>query len=365
MSNLPKLLRDRLAKGFTITRLKERHRVSSRSDGATKYLLRLPDRRSIESVYLPHRRGATLCISSQVGCAYRCKFCATGTMKLKRNLSPGEIVDQIRFLEEELWDDAGKAEDGKQTKPAEQIAPDAVTEKRNPTEAARPFSNVVFMGMGEPFANYDNVSAAIRIMIEEMGIGSRRITVSTCGVPDGIMKFAREPHEVGLAISLNSPFDTRRRSLMPIAGRTPLEELMNAARHYFDKKGRMLTFEYVLIADVNDRMRDAYALADLLHDLPAKINLIALNPFPGCDYSKPETEKVSRFKALLESRGKKVTLRKSLGSDILAGCGQLGARMRRKKGSRRRAGTRKPADERAPKPGRKHGSRRTQARGRK
>jgi 23S rRNA (adenine2503-C2)-methyltransferase len=307
MTNLPQDLRDHLAKHFNITRLKENKRISSGTDGTTKYLLGLDDGKAIESVYLPHPRGATLCISSQVGCAFRCRFCATGTMRLKRNLSPGEIVDQIRYLEEQF--------------------PSAVViDRRDQSPRERSFFNIVLMGMGEPFANYENVITAIHLMIEEMGIGSRRITVSTCGIPDRIIKFAEEPYEVGLAISLNSPFASRRRKLMPVAGRTPLVELMHAARYYHAKKGRMMTFEYVLLADTNDRVRDAYALARLVREVHAKINLIALNPFPGCRYLRPEPAKVRRFKSILESRGKKVTLRKSLGSDILAGCGQLGAR---------------------------------------
>jgi 23S rRNA (adenine2503-C2)-methyltransferase len=311
MTNLPQDLRDHLDKYFAVVRLREKLRLISPSDGTTKYLLRLPDRRTVESVYLPHPRGATLCISSQVGCAFECRICATGTMRLKRNLTPGEIVDQIRFLEE-------------------QIQSSVVTGKRNPAPGARAFSNVVLMGMGEPFANYDNVIKAIHIMIGEMGIGSRRITVSTCGIPEKIVKFADESFEVGLAISLNSPFESRRKKLMPVAGKTPLKELMDAARLYFDKKGRMLTFEYVMVDGMNDRLRDAFALAELLRGLPAKLNLIAFNPFPGSRYVPTEESKIRKFQAVLESRGQKATLRKSKGSDILAGCGQLGARPRKR-----------------------------------
>lgn len=311
MTNLPRDLRDHLDKYFTIARLREKKRIISRVDGTTKFLLRTDDRRAIESIYLPHPRGATLCVSSQVGCAFQCRICATGTMRLKRSLTPGEIVDQIRFLEE-------------------QVPSGAVTDKQNPTPGARAFSNVVLMGMGEPFANYENVIKAIHLMIDEMGIGSRRITVSTCGIPEKIVKFADEPFEVGLAISLNSPFESKRAKLMPVAGKTPIKDLMDAARAYFDKKGRMLTFEYVMVEGMNDRLRDAFALADLLRGLPAKLNLIAFNPFPGSLYEPPEESKIRKFQAVLESRGQKATLRKSKGSDILAGCGQLGAKPRKR-----------------------------------
>ncbi len=323
MTNLPQELRDHLDKHFAIVRLREKRRITSRADGTTKYLLRLPDRRAVESVYLPHPRGATLCVSSQVGCAFQCRICATGTMRLKRNLTPGEIVDQIRFLEEQIEPEAEPEPQG------------AVKDKRKPTPGARAFSNVVLMGMGEPFANYDNVIKAVHLMIDELGIGSRRITVSTCGIPEKIVKFADEPFEVGLAISLNSPFDSKRKKLMPVAAKTPLAELMDAARLYHEKKGRMLTFEYVMVDGMNDRLRDAYALADLLRGIPAKLNLIALNPFPGSRYQPPEASKIRRFQSVLESRGQKATLRKSKGSDILAGCGQLGAaRPRKRKSSR-------------------------------
>ena len=327
MTNLSQELREHLKEHFSIVRLREKRRITSRADGTTKYLLRLEDRRGVESVYLPHPRGATLCVSSQVGCAFQCRICATGTRRLRRNLTPGEIVDQIRFLEE-------------------QIQTGAVTGKQDPAPGARAFSNVVLMGMGEPFANYENVIKAIHLMIDEMGIGSRKITVSTCGIPEKIVKFADEPFEVGLAISLNSPFDSKRKKLMPIAAKTPVKELMEAARTYFEKKKRMLTFEYVMVEGMNDRLRDAYALTDLLKGLPAKLNLIALNPFPGSQYRPPETSKIRKFQAMLEARGLKATLRMSKGSDILAGCGQLGVKSR-KKGQDKPAGDKKdhgPAD---------------------
>jgi 23S rRNA (adenine2503-C2)-methyltransferase len=309
MTNLPLRLRKELSRDFRIVRLREETMIESREDGAVKYLLRPPDRARIESVILNHPRGATLCVSTQVGCAYGCAFCATGTMKYKRDLTPGEITDQVSYLEERLAERAGAV-------PQENIHPDA----------PRHFANVVFMGMGEPFANYAYLTKAVHIMIEEMGIGARRITISTCGLADEIMRFAREPYEVGLAVSLNAATDQKRREIMPVAKKVSLPELMNAARYYFAAKGRLLTFEYVLMDGVNDSVHDAHELAGLLRDLPAKINLISLNPFPGCRFGRPDPARVRKFQSILEDRGRKVTLRRSLGSDILAGCGQLGAR---------------------------------------
>jgi 23S rRNA (adenine2503-C2)-methyltransferase len=336
MTNLPANLRAELAKSFTITRLEKEDEIVSPEDRITKFILKLPDGKRIESVFLPHPRGATLCISTQLGCAFRCRFCATGKMGFKRNLSPAEIVDQVLFVKEYVGPTIGAAEDAKATMglDVEHLAenegagpgeePLESDEHAHPTEGARPFSNIVFMGMGEPLANYDNVVKALEILIKEVGIGSRRITISTCGVPDKIMRLAELPYEISLAISLNSPSDDTRREMMPIAGRNTLAKLLAAARYYHIKKGRMLTFEYVLIPDLNDSARDAHALADLIRDIPAKINLIAFNPFPGSPYMRPDMARVKGFQTMLRQRGRKVMLRKSLGCDILAGCGQLG-----------------------------------------
>jgi 23S rRNA (adenine2503-C2)-methyltransferase len=292
MTNLPLALRSELAKHFKITRVSKVAEMVSEDDETAKYVFKLADGSHIESVFLPHPRGATLCISTQLGCALGCRFCATGRMGFKRDLSTGEIVDQVSFFKEYL--------------PLDDDAPRSDT--------ARAFSNLVFMGMGEPLANYKNLIKAITILTREVGIGSRRMTVSTAGVPEKIMRLAREPYELSLAISLNSPFEKRRKELMPVAGKTPLSELMSAARYYFAK----------------DRMRDAHALAALLRDIPAKVNLIALNPFPGCRYESPDRDRIRRFQGVLRERGKKVTLRKSLGCDILAACGQLGAGKRKR-----------------------------------
>ncbi|MFH1219092.1 MAG: 23S rRNA (adenine(2503)-C(2))-methyltransferase RlmN [Candidatus Eisenbacteria bacterium] len=337
MTNLPAALRAELAGSFTIIRLEKTKEMVSAKDGTIKFLLRLPDGNHIESVFLPHPRGATLCISTQVGCAFGCRFCATGKMGLKRDLSPGEIVDQVLFTKEYLEARIGAGRTGLEgpileAQDRQRSDPDLPDEDERAgrhagaqaSEGARPFTNIVLMGMGEPLANYENVVKAIEILIKEAGIGARRITVSTAGVADKIMQLADLPYEIGLAISLNSPNDDIRREIMPVAGRTPLSKLLAAARYYYAKQGRMLTFEYVLIPDLNDSIRDAHALADLLRDLPAKINLIMVNPFPGCPYMRVGETNVKRFESILHQRGKKATLRRSLGCDILAGCGQLG-----------------------------------------
>jgi 23S rRNA (adenine2503-C2)-methyltransferase len=301
-------LRQDLARRFDITALTEARRAVSPADGAVKYSLTLADGNEIETVFLPHRRGATLCISSQVGCGYACKFCATGRMALTRDLGPGEIVGQVLFAMRDL------------PAPEPGAAP-----------GARPFSNIVFMGMGEPLANYHSTTKAVAILIKEVGIGARRITISTSGLADEMMRLAREPYELGLAISLNAATDEKRLGLMPVAARTPLVKLLNAARYYYETKGRILTFEYVLMKGVNDGTKDAHELASLTREVPAKINLIALNPFPGCKYERPDEAAVKRFEAILKGRGKKVTVRDSLGSDIQAACGQLAGRRKKKK----------------------------------
>ena len=195
----------------------------------------------------------------------------------------------------------------------------------------RPFSNLVFMGMGEPLANYDNTLKAVTLLIDEMHIGARRITISTAGLPDEIMRLAHEPYEIGLAVSLNAATDEKRRRIMPVAARTPLVKLMNAARYYYETKGRILTFEYVLMKDVNDGTKDAHELASLTREVPAKLNLIAFNPFPGSRYERPDPDTVEKFETILRRRGKKVTVRKSLGASIQAACGQLAGRRRKKK----------------------------------
>ncbi len=294
MTNLPLALRNQLKERFFFKLVNLAKEVVSEKSGATKYLFELHDGKFIESVFLPHARGATLCISSQVGCGFGCSFCATGSMGLLRDLSSGEIVDQVNFVRFYLSDQG------------------------------RPFSNIVFMGMGEPLSNLDNVLKAIRILIEQVGIGARHITVSTVGIPKGIARLAEFPYEVKLAVSINSPFDQTRSQIMPGASKYPLSEVMAAIRYFYQAKRRIPTIEYALIKDLNDTSKDARALAELIGNLPTKINLIILNPFQKSPHQPSTPERAKQFMSALKARGKKVTLRNSLGSDILAGCGQLG-----------------------------------------
>jgi 23S rRNA (adenine2503-C2)-methyltransferase len=310
MTNLSLQLRDSLSRKFAVLALGAPARKVSAADGTLKFGLTLPDGNEIETVFLPHPRGATLCISSQVGCGFACKFCATGRMGLTRDLEPAEIVGQVLLAMDETGEGAGAG--GR--------------------EGERPFNNIVFMGMGEPLGNYANTMKAVAVLVKEVGVGARRITISTSGLPEEMMRLAREPYEVGLAVSLNAATDEKRRKLMPVAGRAPLVKLMNAARYYYETKKRFLTFEYVLIKDVNDSTGDAHTLAGLTREVPAKINLIALNPFPGCAYERPEARTVEKFETILRGRGRKVTVRRSLGGDIQAGCGQLAVK---KRGTRR------------------------------
>ena len=309
MSNLSLEFREALRERFDITVLKRARKAVSSEDGSLKISLALRDGNEIETVFLPHLRGATLCVSSQVGCGFACKFCATARMGVKRDLKPEEIVGQVLFIMDEIG--GGKS--------------------RSSGRETRPFTNLVFMGMGEPLANYVNTLKAMTILMKEVGVGARRITVSTSGLPEEMMRLAREPYEVGLAVSLNATTDEKRARLMPVAAQTPLVRLLSAARYYYETKGRILTFEYVLMKGVNDSVKDAHELASLTREIPAKINLIAFNPFPGCKYERPEPEAVEKFETILKMRGKKVTVRKSLGSDIRAACGQLAGGRRKKK----------------------------------
>lgn len=309
MTDLPLDLRETLRERYDISVLKRARSAVSSGDGTVKYSLGLRDGNEIETVFLPHPRGATLCISSQVGCSYACKICATGRIGLKRDLTPEEIVGQVLFITGEIGAAGSEGADA----------------------GNRPFTNVVLMGMGEPLANYVSTLKAITILIKEVGIGARRITLSTSGLADEIMRLAGEPYEIGLAVSINAATDEKREKIMPIASQVPLVKLMNAARYYYETKGRILTFEYVLVKGVNDGVKEAHELASLTREVPAKINLIAFNPFPGCKFERPEAETVKKFETVLRNRGKKVTIRNSLGNDIQAACGQLAGKRRKKK----------------------------------
>lgn len=265
------------------------------TDGTRKFLSMTPDDQPIESVLVTaeNREAKTACISSQSGCALGCLFCATGTMGLKRNLTAGEIVGQLIHM-------------------------------RN-ADGADCFSNVVFMGMGEPMNNFDNLMTALEIMThpEGLNIGGRRITISTCGITPRIKKLADNVKKVRLALSLHAATQEKREKIMPIAKRYPLAELMQAVRYYAEKTDTRATIEYILFDGFNDTLEDVKAFREIIRGVPCKINILAYNPVPGLDFKRPSDDKVDWFAQKLYPHTPIVTVRKSRGRDIDAACGQL------------------------------------------
>ena len=295
MRNLPGPLRQTMNGLYDLELPRVAAAHASRDQLTHKFVLELEDGARVESVSMRTERRLTFCLSSQVGCALGCTFCATGLMGLKRNLEAHEIVAQVlRMGDFHGWKD--------------------------------PRFNLVFMGMGEPLANYDAVVAAIRILHDERGLnlGARRITVSTIGVVPGIRRLAQEGLAVGLAVSLHATQDALRTELVPINKRWPLAELIEAARDYGEKSGRRVTLEYTLLAGVNDGPEDARRLAELARSLPSKINLIPYNPVPGLSWKRPSPEAVDGFVHRLYPVAPAVTVRHTMGGEIWAACGQLG-----------------------------------------
>ena len=320
MTNLPKPLREKLGKDFLLQTL-ELVRKQGARDTTQKFLWRLHDHSLIESVLIPANPALygdasdrhTLCVSTQVGCAYGCKFCASGLDGWKRNLTPNEIVEQV--LAVERWH-------GAQSK----------VESRGSSAGSRPSSldprlidNLVIMGMGEPLANYDHLLQALRILNAPWGggIGARKITISTSGLAPQIRKLAAEPLQFRLAISLHGATDAVRNKIMPVNRKYPLKELVAACEEYQGQKGRMLTFEYILIAGVNDSIEQAKPLAALARRLFAKVNLIPYNKVEGLPWERPDEETQEKFLAALEKQKVIATLRREKGHDIDAACGQL------------------------------------------
>ena len=297
MLNLPKDLRARLQQSATIGSLSVEREQHSR-DGTRKRLWRCSDDSLIEAVLMPYEDGRrTACISSQVGCAMGCVFCATGQMGYRRQLAADEIFEQAARFACEL-----RARDER-------------------------LSNVVFMGMGEPFRNFDAVLAATRRILRELGLGSRRVTISTVGLAPEIRRFAdvcaEEQLDVKLAISLHQATDARRTATMPVNRRYPLEELMAACRYYVERSGRRVTFEWALIDGENDSVEEAQRLSTLLRGLKAHVNLIPLNPTRGFGGRPASLRSAERFTHALNLRGIAATVRVRRGIDIDAGCGQL------------------------------------------
>lgn len=291
MTNLSKSLRQTLQENCKIL-TSEVVDKSVAPDGTTKILLRYADGEQVEAVMIPSPKRKTACVSTQVGCAMRCKFCASGLDGVKRDLTAGEIVEQVLQLE-------------------------LATGER--------ISNVVFMGLGEPLANYDATVAAVRCLIDPLraDISARRITVSTSGLPEQISRLARENLPITLAISLHAPNDTLRKKLMPSAANYPIKELLKAAAEFFYSKKREVTLEYMLIADVNDSVDCAQELAEKASLLRCNINLIRYNPVAGLSYKRPQETQVVKFAAVLESHGLNVNIRQSRGLESDAACGQL------------------------------------------
>lgn len=295
MSNLSKAFRECLSEKARIGKLELVAKQKSTKDGSMKFLFQLEDGQRIESVLMAEGRRTILCVSTQVGCALDCKFCATGTMGFLRNLTAGEMVDQL--LQAQNFSGVR-------------------------------VSNLVFMGMGEPFHNYDHVMTAGEILSSEDGpnLGSRHIVVSTSGLVPKIYRFADEMRRFKLAVSLNATTDEVRARIMPITKKWSIHELLKAVRYYVEKKAEPVTFEYVLLKDINDSENDAARLRSLVDGISCRINLIPYNAAVG-EYSRSPADRIDAFYKRLAGIGSPVTIRWSKGDDIAAGCGQLATRV--------------------------------------
>lgn len=297
MSDLAILLREKLKRMAQI-RTPSVVREESASDGTRKWLLDVGTGNAVETVFIPEEDRGTLCVSTQAGCALDCSFCSTGKQGFNRNLSTAEIIGQVWWANREL----GKGADGNW-----------------------PVTNVVLMGMGEPLLNFDNTVSALRLMLDDnaYGLSRRRVTVSTSGVVPAMDRL-RDECPVALAISLHAPNDTLRNVLVPINQKYPLRELMAACLRYLEKAPRdFVTFEYVMLAGVNDSVQHARELIDLVRNVPCKFNLIPFNPFPQAPYQRSDMEAMKRFRDVLIQAGIVTTIRKVRGDDIAAACGQL------------------------------------------
>jgi 23S rRNA (adenine2503-C2)-methyltransferase len=294
MTNLAKGLRVEL-QSVAEVRAPRVATVQRSADGSCKWLLELDDGNRIETVYIPETDRATLCVSSQVGCALNCTFCSTARQGFNRNLTAAEIVGQ-------LW----------------------VVSRQLAKEGTRPVSNVVLMGMGEPLLNFDNVMTAVALMQDDFAfaLSKRRVTLSTAGVVPALKRLA-QVSDISLALSLHAPDDALRDKLVPLNRKYPIAEVLQACREYVGGGRRRVTVEYVMLAGINDSDAQARALAGLLSDLPSKVNLIPFNPFPGAHYRRSGPDRIDRFRDILHRRGIVTITRKTRGADIDAACGQL------------------------------------------
>jgi len=291
MANLPLKLRNQLSEIFSLNS-SESVDVSGNTSGTLKFLVTFHDGEQVETVLIPAKKRYTVCVSSQAGCKYKCAFCASGQAGFSRNLEPGEIVAQ--YLQ------------------AVSLADEPVT-------------HVVFMGIGEPFDNYDNVLKAIRILNDSDGvnIGARRITISTCGIVEGIQKLAEENLQVELSVSLHAPNQRIREYLMPVASSESIDKVLGACREYFNVTKRIITLEYTLVKGLNDSEYNAQQLLKLIRHKPFRVNLIPLSPVEEFQGEPPEKDTMLEFMDILTNAGVNVTLRDSRGSQIKAACGQL------------------------------------------
>jgi len=295
MSNLPASFRELLATEFHIDHIQLSDKQTSK-DGTVKCAFSIGESQVIEGVLIPTKSRSTACISSQVGCSLSCTFCATGRLKLLRNLSPGEIVDQVVFLNDESLKNHGRA-----------------------------LSNIVYMGMGEPLLNYKNVLKSTELLCSEEGLGisPRRITVSTAGIAKMIKKLGDDQVKFNLALSLHAANDSKRDKIMEINESNNLAELSEALVYFYEKTGSRITFEYIIFKDFNDQPEDAFELANFAKCVPCKINIIEYNPIDDGIFQQASIDKVNAFASILEAKNMIVNIRRSRGKDIDAACGQL------------------------------------------
>lgn len=300
-STLPKELKEKLHTNYNFIGIHAIDEIQSKDRQTTKVLFRLSDGETIESVLMHYRERETVCVSTQVGCAMGCTFCATGQMGLHRNLTAGEIVEQVLYFERQLMPKGKKV------------------------------TNIVFMGMGEPFHNFDNTFKAIDILHHEQGlnIGERRLTISTVGLPNRIRQFADMHRQINLAVSLHTPFNQKRSRIIPVNQRFPIHEIMDSVNYYLKQTNRRVTFEYALIAGENDDLQTAEALAKLLQGLLCHVNLIPVNSI-GLDIQASNKHAVQNFQRILELHGIPCSVRLGRGIEIQAGCGQLASRHKNK-----------------------------------
>lgn len=300
MTELSKALREQLAAAVTVTHTRI-HRVFTSEDGTRRYLLELGDGQQVESVFIPEPRRDTICISSQVGCAVGCTFCMTAQLKSRRNMTAGEIASQVLVVLNDVYGPNAEVPHG---------------------------TNIVYMGMGEPFLNYDEVMASTRLLSDPEGIGIalRRITISTSGIVPRIRDFAREERRPRLAISLSAPNDRLRDELIPLNRKYPIADLLDACREVPLAPRERLTFEYVMLDGINDSDLHARQLARLMGSVRAKVNLIPHNPAPELPYRATPMQRIVEFQQVLDERGVPAFIRRPRGQDISAACGQLAAR---------------------------------------